>query len=180
MNDANPHLPAVTQLLRAEHTRRHRAESGEKFYLAALELAQSHWQHDKPAQALLQLNKAFLADLSDDAEILQQHPPPYRALHWFLQNRIPDPFLGNPVRHFQHLATRMSGSRPELRRHRAWVCFILAEKALPAHEFPRDQEQIARENITFPAVGDLVHYFKTARRPREADLVEKLIASPGR
>lgn len=58
--------------------------------------------------------------------------------------------LGNPVRHFQHLASRMSGPRAEIRAWRAWACFHLAERCLAGAEFPRDGEQIAREGLWIP------------------------------
>jgi hypothetical protein len=58
--------------------------------------------------------------------------------------------MGNPVRHYQHLASRMSGPNKELRSWRAWACFHLAEKVLPADEYPRDDRQIEQENLLIP------------------------------
>lgn len=61
-------------------------------------------------------------------------------------------FLGNPVRHFQHLATRMSGPRKEIRIKRAWKCFYIARQVLQGKgDFPLDGRQIAREGIFIPA-----------------------------
>jgi len=120
------------------------------FYAAALCLAQSYWRQAKPAQAILQLNKAFMADLRGDEEILQAWPPPYEVLVWMLRHRPQEAFVGNPVRHFQHLATRVSGPRREIRSWRAWGCFHLARRVLPAEDFPRDEVQIARERLEIP------------------------------
>ena len=171
---SNPFLPQFSSSLGAAHTRKHRVECGEKFYLAALELAQAHWVSNKPAQALLQLNKALMADLADDAAILKIHALPYRALVWFLENRPTGYFIGNPVRHFQHLATRMSGPRVELRTHRAWACYHIARKILPTVEFPPDEQQVVREKIEFPTHDELLAYFKSQNRPIELKTLKSL------
>ena len=52
-------------------TRRHGVERGAAFYQDALRYAQSLWISGKPAQAILQLDKAWMADLSDDAAVLR-------------------------------------------------------------------------------------------------------------
>lgn len=144
----NPHLPPASETLTPHHTRRHRVRCGAAFYLACLELSQSLHLQQKPAQALLQLNKAFLADLGGEPP---PHPLPYAALLWYLTHRDPTLFLGNPVRHFQHLATRISGPRALLRSWRAWACFHLAETVLPHQNFPRDFLQLEEERITVPS-----------------------------
>ena len=116
---------------------------GADFYLDALRYAQSQWLSGKPAQAILQLNKAWMADLSGREPELLANPPPYQALAWILENASSCDcgYLGNPVRHFQHLASRMNGPRAEIRSWRAWVCFHLAESTLSRGEYPRDGEQ---------------------------------------
>jgi hypothetical protein len=76
---------------------------------------------------------------------------PYPALVWFLAHRRDHLFIGNPVRHFQHLATRISGDHAKLRSWRAWACFHLAEILLPCSNFPRDHEQIEKEKLMIPA-----------------------------
>lgn len=119
----------------------------------ALVFAQGHWQEGKPAQAILQLNKAFSADLEDDDPVLKEWPWPYAALEWILEHAADGSsgFLGNPVRHFQHLATRMSGPRREVRIARAWKCFRIARRVLAGRgDFPLDGRQIAREGICIP------------------------------
>ena len=93
-----------------------------------------------------------MADLTGDESVLKTHPSPYRALLWIMETASNGDFgyLGNPVRHFQHLASRMSGPRAEIRSWRAWVCFHLAEKILNRGDYPRDGGQIAREGLWIP------------------------------
>ena len=132
---------------------RHGADRGAAFYLDALVFAQGHWLAGKPAQAILQLNRAFSADLREDDPVLKEWPWPYAALEWIMENAADGRagFLGNPVRHFQHLATRMSGPRGELRIARAWECFHIARRVLAGRgDFPLDGQQIAREGIFIP------------------------------
>lgn len=145
-------LPAVSGRLGPESTRVHSQDKGAEFYLAALRYSQSLWVEGKPAQAILQLNKAWMADLKRDESVLADFPPPYRALVWLLRRaKAGDAgFLGNPVRHFQHLASRMSGPRSEIRSWRAWACFDLAELELAGGAFPRDGEQLVREGLWIP------------------------------
>ncbi len=145
-----PHLPEVAHPLGHMVTRVHAPAKGERFYLAAISYAQSLWREGKPAQAILQLNKAFMADLRGNEEGLGLYPPPYAALAWILTHRPEGFFLGNPVRHFQHLATRVSGERKEIRSWRAWACFHLSRGFLPAEEFPPDHEQIEKEQLVIP------------------------------
>lgn len=149
-----PDLPAVVSPLRADVTRCLGEDRGPLFYVAALRYAQSLWREGKPAQAILQLNKAWMADLPPDDPILQEWPAPYRALSWMLKHGQELGFIGNPVRHFQHLATRVNGPRREVRQWRAWACFHLAEKVLAdAERYPRDFPQSEREGLTFPYLG---------------------------
>ena len=145
-----PFLPEVVEMLGPHVTRQH-AEKGAAFYQDALRYSQSLWIAGKPAQAMLQLNKAWMADLAD-GEVFGEFPPPYRALVWMMFHASTGNcgYLGNPVRHFQHLASRMSGPRAEVRSWRAWVCFHLAERVLNHAGFPRDGEQIAREGLWIP------------------------------
>ena len=146
----NPHLPPAPPDLTPNHTRQHRDECGPIFYRACLEFSQSLWLQEKPAQAILQLNKSFMADISNP-----EIPLPYEAMIWFLENRRDDLFIGNPVRHFQHLATRMSGPRAGLRSWRAWACFHLAKQVLPEEEFPPDHEQIEAEALVLPGLAEV-------------------------
>ncbi|NIP96039.1 MAG: hypothetical protein GWO24_22415, partial [Akkermansiaceae bacterium] len=52
-----------------------------------------------------------MADFTDGEEVLAEWPLPFAAKRWVIENRPGGEFLGNPVRHYQHLATRMSGPR---------------------------------------------------------------------
>lgn len=127
---------------------------GAEFYFAALSFAQSLLVEGKPAQALLQINKSFLAELNNE-EVLTKWPPSYPAKRWvFEQSWNQEQFLGNPVRHYQHLASRMSGPRAAIRSRRAWGCFHLAEGLLP--EMPRDEEQIAKEGLVIPSLPEVL------------------------
>jgi hypothetical protein len=174
------HFPACRFLPEVTHPHGHmitRELGGMKchrYYFAALSYAQSLWREGKPAQAILQLNKAFMSDLRGDEEVLGRYPPPYAALVWIMQNRPEDRFLGNPVRHFQHLATRVSGERREIRSWRAWACFHLAQRVLPRGEFPLDEEQAEKESIVFPAWAETVEAIQEMGWPGEAEVLENV------
>jgi hypothetical protein len=156
MNSKNPPcpwLPEVEEIHDFSITRRHGDFRGGAFYLDALRYAQSQWIAGKPAQAILQLNKAWMADLETEEADLPSQPDAYRALVWILETASTTDcgYLGNPVRHFQHLASRMSGPRAEIRSWRAWLCFHLAEQVLNPAAYPRDGEQIARDGLWIPS-----------------------------
>lgn len=142
----------MSSSLAITHTRQFRAECGAAFYLACLELAQSLWLQQRPAQAILQLNKSMMAVLPANHQVLAENPIPYRALLWIIGNASDEKFIGNPPRHFQHLATRMNHKlpQPELRIARAWCCLHLSETLLPSDKFPRDQLQIETEKLSIP------------------------------
>ena len=137
------------------------------FYREALTYAQCLWRRGLPAQAILQLDRAWGADLAGDEPVLAEWPSPYGALAWMLARRPEGRFLGNPVRHFQHLATRVRGERREARAWRAWACLHLAEAILPVEEFPRDVVQIEREGIVVPDVAAVVHGLERRGWPGE-------------
>ncbi|MFC7336641.1 hypothetical protein ACFQY0_05595 [Haloferula chungangensis] len=151
-----PYLPMVDQHLTADWVRGHRGRRDAGFYLASLEYGQSLWMAGKPAQAILQLNKAWSAELEGDEEILRRWPLPYRALIWMLEQAPEEGFLGNPVRHFQHLATRVSGANVELRSWRAWACYHLSAAVLDHADFPPDMEQVEREGIVVPEIREVI------------------------
>ncbi|WP_346187247.1 hypothetical protein [Rubritalea halochordaticola] len=97
-----------------------------------------------------------MAQLQADAPITQRHPIAYKAVYWIIQSsHRSHEFLGNPVRHYQHLATRMNFNQPlaELRVWRAWACHHLAQAILPADDFPRDERQIESEKIQIPDIS---------------------------
>lgn len=158
-------------------TRRHGAEKGAGFYQDALKFAQSQWLSGKPAQAILQLNKAWMADLHGQEQVLTASPPPYRALAWMLHEAAEGQrgFLGDPVRHFQHLASRMSGPRAEIRSWRAWTCLHLAERCLPTAPFRRDGPQIAREGLWIPGIGASLSALARLGWPGECQVAESVL-----
>jgi hypothetical protein len=170
-----PWLPAVGRVMTAQETRQAADGYGAAFYLAALRFAQSLWREGKPAQAILQLNKAWMAELRGGEPVLADWPPPFRALDWILRHARDDHFLGNPVRHFQHLATRIAGPRPAPRAWRAWACFHLAEQTLPPARFPRDLAQVAREQVEIPPVAAVLEALHRLGWPGEAGLAAELL-----
>lgn len=155
VNPPCPWLPHVDEIHDHTITRRHCHQRGAAFYQDALRYAQSQWISGKPAQAILQLDKAWMTDLSPDDPVWNEHPAPYSALVWIISRSAAENcgYLGNPVRHFQHLASRMSGPRSELRSLRAWCCMHLAERVSPPGSHPRDGHQIAREGLWIPGFG---------------------------
>lgn len=169
-----PWLPAVSGRLEPSVTRRHGKERGAAFYHDALCYAQSQWLHGKPAQAILQLNKAWMARLDAAPEF----PPPYRALVWLLQRAGSGDFgfIGNPPRHFQHLATRMSGPDSAVRSCRAWICFHLATVAMEGMGYDRDGVQLAREGIWIPGWDHALHGIHRMGWPGEAVEAESALA----
>ncbi len=175
--DACPWLPVVDRLHDFTLTRRHAGEKGHAFYLDALRFAQSQWLVGKPAQAILQVDKALMADLGVDDGWQEGGVDPYRAMHWLLDRvgeGVPG-FAGNPVRHFQHLASRMSGPRAELRSWRAWLCLHLAERILPADLYPRDGVQLAREGLWVPGVGPCLAAVQRLGWRGEVEVIRQLI-----
>ncbi|MBK1831879.1 hypothetical protein JIN77_14180 [Verrucomicrobiaceae bacterium R5-34] len=140
-----PFLPEATRVLGPGDSKSRRGEAD--YFITCLSCAQSLWLQGKPAQALLQLNHA----LSLPADSPTPWPLPYQAKIWLFTRRHEEGFLGNPVRHYQHLASRMSGPNSELRSWRAWACFHLAESVLPAKAYPRDEVQIEKESLHIPS-----------------------------
>lgn len=115
----------------------------------ALHCAQSRWLEGLPAQALLMLNRAMGARLDADSCLLRLHPVPFRAVAWILRHGESVGFMGNPRRHFQHLATRMGGGEDSARRiARAWACWELARTVNGA--WPADLVQIGRDKVVEP------------------------------
>jgi hypothetical protein len=111
--------------------RAHGQERGPAFFCTALEYAQFLWQNGCPGRAILCLDRAFGAQLIQGDPIVARWPLPYAALAWLLTHSPPGVFLGNPRTHFQHLADRMNAPRREVRRWRAWACWIIVRRTLP-------------------------------------------------
>lgn len=152
-----PFLPQPERVLSHRDVLELGADRSAIFYQTAMSYAQTLWLEGFPAKALLLINRAlscFLpgVPLDDDAK-------PYHAIAWILQNRPPDKFIGNPRRHYQHLATRMTEPHKELRVWRAWACWYLAREILPDSEHPPDLEQVRKKGII---------------KPRRAEIAEQL------
>lgn len=173
MNLPCPWLPAVNELHDFTLTRRHGANRGSDFYLDALRYAQSQWIGGKPAQAILQIDKAWMAEHPGG------HGHPYQALVWILRTAADGRrgYVGNPVRHFQHLASRISGPRSEIRSWRAWLCLHLAERTLPAG-FPRDGRQLAREGLWIPALAPCLGAIHRLGWEGEIEAIREILPHP--
>ena len=170
MNEACPLLPQISKKIRASDSRALGDNRGLPFYRLCLEYSQSKWIQGFPAQSLLQLNRAMSADLKRNEKYLNSYPIPYSSIKWILIQR-PDKkgqFLGNPRRHWQHYASRMSGPRAEIRTWRAWACFAIASKVLPHSEFPEDEEQILNEGLIIPSDSQIELNLKSLGLPRES------------
>lgn len=169
-----PFLPVPACALDSSHTRRLGSDRGETFYLAALEYAQSLWLQGLPARALLLINRALGANLQGDEPILNDWPLPYSAAAWVMLHRSEDQFIGNPRRHYQHLATRMVEPRKEQRAWRAWACWFIACRLFP--DYPADEKQIAEEGITEPDKATIFNQLEVLGIPDETMLWESAIS----
>ena len=155
--EACPFLPHAAEPMSPSDSRATRNNEDQGlYYLRALTCAQSLWLQGKPAQALLQLNHALAIKLPVTHHIKGQWPPPYQAIAWILSRRHEGGFMGNPVRHYQHRASRMSGLNKEQRVWRAWACFYLAQDILPVDLFPLDHGQINKEQLSIPCWQDVL------------------------
>ena len=85
-------------------------------------------------------------------------------------------FFGNPRRHWQHYATRMSGPRSEIRRWRAWACWALSVRILPEVEFPADEKQIREEELVLPEEAEIQAQLAQLGWGGEAELWAQIVA----
>jgi GNAT superfamily N-acetyltransferase len=146
-NDPCPYLPAVERVWKSADISSLGEDRGPRFYHASLQYAQSQWRCGLPGQALLQINRSLVCYLTTEE---MSWPLAYRAVAWLLAQRSDAQFIGNPRRHFQHLATRMVEPHKELRTWRAWACWDLARSMLPEAAFPADMKQIRSEGVVEP------------------------------
>jgi len=167
LNEACPFLPEVDRVWRSADVSMLGADRGPRFYESSLQYAQSQWRCGLPGQALLQINRSFVCKLT--AEELCW-PLAYRAITWLMVQRREGQFIGNPRRHFQHLATRMVEPHKELRTWRAWACWDLARSVLAEAEFPGDMKQIRNEGVVEPT-RERIHAMLSKLSP--ADDVER-------
>lgn len=175
-----PYLPLPEKALGSSHVRRLGKERGAAFYLAALEYAQSLWLQGFPARSLLLINRALGAQVSDGTPELQRWPLPYAAAAWVMCHRAEDQFVGNPRRHYQHLATRMVEPRKEQRSWRAWACWFMACRIFP--DYPADVQQLLEENVSEPDRDTILRNLRALGLPGEAELwwnaVEREASAP--
>lgn len=156
LNPPCPHLPEADRLHTARDMEVLGADRGPRFYETALCYAQSLWRTGYPAKSLLLVNRALACVFPASEEVLKRWPLPYSAVAWILTHRRVGQFIGNPRRHYQHLATRMVEPRKELRAWRAWACWYLAKELLPEDEFPCDLRQIRAEALVEPSHDEIM------------------------
>lgn len=171
-----PYLPVPEEPLTASSLRSVGRDRGAVFYLLALSCAQALWLRGLPAQSILLMNRAFSADLSGTERELNQWPLPFAGVRWVMENRSEDQFIGNPRRHFQHLATRMVEPRRELRSWRAWACWYLACECFP--DFPGDEKQLLEEKVCEPSFRDIFENLRKVGLPGEAELWREVATPP--
>lgn len=154
-----PFLPQTyREELCADHIHALGKDRSERFYQTSLEYAQKLWLIGFPAKSLLHINRALACrleghSLQSPSESTQRAP--YLAVAWILKHRDHGGFIGNPRRHYQHLATRMVEPHKELRVWRAWACWCLSKSILPPQEFPPDVQQIWKEQILEPSRSEI-------------------------
>ncbi len=170
-----PHLPAPDRPLTAASILDAGADRGERFYFLAVQCAQALWQQGLPAQALLLINRALGCALTGAEPAVRRWPLPYAAAAWIMQHRADDQFIGNPRRHYQHLATRMVEPRRELRTWRAWACWHLACLIFP--DLPADEKQLASEGVIEPPRHEILNHLAHLGLPGEAALWESIAGS---
>lgn len=175
---ACPHLPQLQRPLSAASIREAGKDRGAAFYHLALACSQALWLKGLPAQSILLMNRAFSSDLSGTETEMKKWPLPYAAMRWVMENRTEDQFIGNPRRHFQHLATRMVEPRRELRSWRAWACWHLACGCFP--EFPADEKQLAEEGVVEPTAEEIFANLERIGLPGEASLWQEAATPPFR
>lgn len=169
-----PFLPIPEKPLGPDATRSLGNDRGPLFYEAALNYGHSLWLRGLPARGILLLNRAMGCELDGSEEIVQRWPMPYEALVWILQSRKIEDFIGNPRRHWQHLATRMVEPRKELRSARAWACWHLSCLVLP--NYPADEVQIEREGIVEPKVAEIEAWIEDLGMPGELEVWQRAVA----
>jgi len=148
-----PFLPNPSREFTHEDIRSLGRDRGEHFYETSLNYAQALWLRGFPAKALLLVSRGLSCCLPGVS--LNEASRPYHAKKWMLMNRPADGFIGNPRRHYQHLATRMVEPHKELRTWRAWACWYLARQVLSETEFPPDLKQVREELVIEPRRAEI-------------------------
>jgi RimJ/RimL family protein N-acetyltransferase len=156
INTPHPLLPEIVRHYEASELGVFGQERGPAFYEMCHLYAQSLWCSGYPAKCILLLNRALSCTLPATELIMRRWPLPYQALAWLMIHRPAVQFIGNPRRHWQHLATRMVEPNKELRTWRAWACWYLAKEILPEASFPADLQQIREEGVCEPTYADIL------------------------
>src|SRR6185369_11737720 len=105
--EACPYLPETARRFTAEDIHALGKDRSARFYGTAMGYAQTLWLDGFPAKALLQVNRALACVLPEVSLMPLERGAPYHAKAWIMHYRPRDRFIGNPRRHYQHLATRM-------------------------------------------------------------------------
>ncbi|MEM1059401.1 MAG: hypothetical protein AAGK14_09150 [Verrucomicrobiota bacterium] len=154
--DPCPYLPMPHEPMTHETILNLGEDRGPVFYETALKRANWLWMEEQPAKAILLINRAFASShvppgtaelVSEEAALSHGRTAldelPYRALAWMLRRAQPEKLPGSCRVHYQHLATRMSGPRRELRAWRAWAAWCYVRRIWP--ELPADEKQTVTE-----------------------------------
>jgi len=125
-----PFLPSCGRPLSWRDLNALRDDRGPELYRLCLAYGQQLWLQDLPARALLAVDRALYCDVPGDAEILNSHPLPYRAIGWMVRQPVQG-FAGNARVHYQHLADRVRGERADLKKWRAWAAWAVTRRRRP-------------------------------------------------
>ena len=177
INPLCPHLPEVERHYDHTDIEALGGERGPLFYETALHYAHSLWREGFPAKSILLINRALSLPLKASEPILAKWPLPYAALVWIMRNRVEGQFIGNPRRHWQHLATRMVEPNKELRTWRAWACWYLAKTVLPEADFPSDQKQIREEQIVEPTHEQIADHLQRLSPANDLEFWQRTLES---
>jgi hypothetical protein len=173
-----PLLPPAPAAMSAGALTAHGERRDAAFYLTALTYAHFLWQRGLAARAILKVDRALLADLQGNEQVLSSWPLPYATIAWLLQHAPPGVFIGNPRVHFQHLADRMNEPRRDQRRWRIWACWQIARLVRP--EFPADP----KHRVAEPTVTTIAAQLTTHGIPGEAaqwlDVLNEINGNSGR
>jgi ribosomal protein S18 acetylase RimI-like enzyme len=155
INPPCPFLPEIDRVYRATDVTSLGKDRSAAFVAVSLRYAQSQWQAGLPAQAMLQVNRVLSCAIPTEAMPADTLAHCYQTMAFLMRDRQAGQFIGNPRRHFQHLATRMVPPHAELRTWRAWACWYLAKGLLPEAEYPGDAKQIRDEAVIEPCCGQI-------------------------
>jgi GNAT superfamily N-acetyltransferase len=179
INDPCPLLPVPAGEITARDIAALGVERGPLFYETSLQFAQCLWRQGLPAQAMLQLTRALACVLSNNEPVLARWPLPYAAMIFFMRERRDGQFIGNPRRHFQHLATRMVEPNKALRTWRAWACWYAAKSLLSEDEFPADAKQIRQDGLFEPTFSTIRDQLLALSPANDVEVWERSLTAAG-